>query len=136
MEFQLLIEQLDKLKLPKGKYVVVGSGSMAALGIREANDLDVLVTMDLWDQLAKNNPVVMSGKTENIIFGDMQILGNGSMYRVPEIAPIDKMIKTAEIIGDHRFLTLQLVRKFKLNQAREKDLKDVELIDEYLQNAK
>lgn len=131
MEFKLLVEQLNALNLPRDQYVVVGSGAMAAHGIREANDLDVLVSLDLWDKLAKENPVVMSGKTENIELGDIQILGNGSMYRKPEIASVEDMFNTAEIIEGHRFLDLNLVKKFKLNEGREKDLKDVELIDKY-----
>jgi hypothetical protein len=132
MEFKLLLEQLNNLNLPKDKYVVVGSGSMAAHGIREANDFDILVTFDLWEEFEKDNPVVMSGKTQNILFGDLQILGNGSMYRIPEIASIEEMISTADIIEGHPFLKLELVKKFKKNEGREKDLKDIDLIDEYL----
>ena|SRR3989344_1412854 len=134
MEFKLLVAQLDALNLPRDQYVIVGSGAMAAHGIREANDFDVLVSMDLWDKLSKDHTIVMSGKTENIQLGDIQILGNGSMYRIPEIASIEDMINTAETIEGHKFLDLKLVKKFKLNEGREKDLKDVELIDKYLNN--
>jgi len=134
MEFKLLVAQLDALNLPRDQYVIVGSGAMAAHEIREANDFDVLVSMDLWDKLSKDHTIVMSGKTENIQLGDIQILGNGSMYRIPEIASIEDMINTAETIEGHKFLDLKLVKKFKLNEGREKDLKDVELIDKYLNN--
>lgn len=136
MDFKVLINQLNNLDLPRDQYVVVGSGAMAARGIREANDFDVLVSMDLWNKLAKDNPVVMSGKTENIEFTDIQILGNGSMYRIDEIANIEEMFNTAEIIEGHKFLDLNLIKKFKLNEGREKDLKDVELIDKYLQDGR
>jgi hypothetical protein len=136
MEFQKLVNQLKELNLPQDKYLVVGSGSMAAHGIREANDFDVLVTFDLWDSYAKNNTIVMSGKTENIMFGDIQLLGHGSMYRIPEIASVEEMMETADIIDGIRFLNLELVKKFKANEGREKDLKDIELIDKYLSQSK
>lgn len=135
MEFEKLVGQLDQLNLPNDQYVVVGSGAMAARGIREANDFDILVTMELWDKLAKENTVVMSGQTENIEFGKIQILGNGSMYRKPEFASLDEMLRTADVVKGHRFLNLELVKKFKLNEGRDKDLRDVELIDKYLRDS-
>ena len=36
------------------------------------------------------------------------------------------MIKSADIFAGHRFLNLDLLKKFKANMGREKDLKDVE----------
>jgi len=62
----------------------------------------------------------------------IEILGEGSLFRDPEIASLEEMIKTADIIGGHRFLNLLLLRKFKAKKGREKDLKDIELIDQHL----
>ena len=42
-----VIAEVKKLRLPFGQYVVIGSGIMAQLGLREANDVDIAVTPDL-----------------------------------------------------------------------------------------
>ena len=38
-----VIAEVKKLDLPLGQYVVIGSGIMAQLGLREANDVDIAV---------------------------------------------------------------------------------------------
>jgi hypothetical protein len=42
-----IITKVKKLDLPLGLYVVIGSGIMAQLGLRAANDVDIAVTPDL-----------------------------------------------------------------------------------------
>lgn len=39
-----IFENVKKFNFPIGEYVVVGSGLLAALGLREASDVDVAVT--------------------------------------------------------------------------------------------
>ena len=46
-----VIAEVKKLGLPLGQYVVIGSGIMAQLGLREANDVDIAVTPDLYAKL-------------------------------------------------------------------------------------
>lgn len=133
MQFKELVRQLDKLNFPKNKYVVVGSGSLAAHKIREAQDFDILVTWDFWDILASKNKVEMAGHIENINFGNIQVLGHGSAYRNEEIATWDEILATADEFEGHKFINLQFLKKFKTRQAREKDFCDVELIEKYLE---
>src|SRR3989344_8264129 len=45
-----IFKKLKELNFPSGEYVVVG-GAMAAHGIREAHDLDILVTPSLYQKL-------------------------------------------------------------------------------------
>ena len=52
-KFEELLSELDKLKLPKDKYIIFGSGPLAVRGIRESKGLDIIVTPDLWDKLVK-----------------------------------------------------------------------------------
>jgi hypothetical protein len=127
------LKQLDKLNLPKEQYVIVGSGSLGARKIRESHDLDVLVTEELWQNLRLKYALTKIKPVENIDIGDVQILGHGSMFRTTEIASVEEIIKTADIIYDHKFINLNLLKKFKLREGREKDLNDVRLIDKYLQ---
>lgn len=46
-----IIEKIKTLNLPPDQYVVIGSGTMAALGIREASDIDMSVLPELHKKL-------------------------------------------------------------------------------------
>lgn len=46
-------EELKKLNLPLGKYAIFGSGPLAIRGLRENNDIDIIVTDELWQNLTK-----------------------------------------------------------------------------------
>ena len=48
-----IITKVKKLDLPLGQYVVIGSGIMAQLGLRAANDVDIAVTPDLCARYAR-----------------------------------------------------------------------------------
>ncbi|OGY11093.1 MAG: hypothetical protein A3A58_03230 [Candidatus Blackburnbacteria bacterium RIFCSPLOWO2_01_FULL_41_27] len=136
MEFQKLVKQLRELNLPEGEYVVVGSGALAARGMREANDLDILVTKHLWDSLASNYKVEITPEgIENINLGDIQILGKGSVFSDESIADLQTLIQTTEAVEGIRFISLPYLKKFKQKLGREKDLKDIKLIDNYLRDS-
>ncbi|MBU1031319.1 hypothetical protein KKE03_00105, partial [Patescibacteria group bacterium] len=53
------------------------------------------------------------------------------IYTDSKIATVGKQIKTADVIKGYRFVNLNLIKKFKLLQGREKDKKDLELIENY-----
>ena len=46
-----IFKKLKELNFPLGEYVLVGSGPLAARGIRKASDLDIAVTDELWQEL-------------------------------------------------------------------------------------
>jgi len=123
---------VKSLGFPPGSYAVFGSGPMAAHGIRETKDIDLIMTQELWDKLKS------AGWEE-------KFLDNSSLYLVknhveayrdwncgsykPEIT---KLITEAEMIDGVPFVQLEEVLMWKKAQAREKDKKDVELIEKYL----
>lgn len=128
---KILIDQLKALDLPEGEFVVVGSAAMAARGIREAKDLDVLVSSKLWEVLARKYPVSQKA-CMYISVGDVELLGPGSMYRDPEIITTDDVIGTAEIIDGIPYINLGILKRVKKWRADPKDFRDIELIDKYL----
>lgn len=134
MKFEGLLNYLYSLKLPPDQYVIVGSGPLAARNIREAKDLDIIVSESLWVKLSEHYPIVSKFSVNRIVLDnpDIEILGQGSAFRDPEIASVEQMIQTADIINGHPFLSLNLLKKFKQKLGREKDLKDIGLIDQYL----
>lgn len=133
MELRALLAELDQLNLPTDQYIITSSGSLAARGIREAHDLDIVPSDTLWEKLKSRYPVRrINFKTINI--GNIQILGPGSYFRNSAIATPQQQIETADIIDGYKYLNLALLRKFKEALGRDKDLKDVELIDQYLES--
>ncbi|MBI4119944.1 MAG: zinc ABC transporter substrate-binding protein [Parcubacteria group bacterium] len=128
-----IFEEVKKLNLPAGKYVVVGSGAMAARGIREAGDVDLLVTQDIFDALEKSGGWQTEFKPDgrksikkdicevctDFICGRYQ-LDSG------------ELIQNADVIDGIPFMKLEELVKFKTELGREKDLRDIELIQNYL----
>jgi hypothetical protein len=45
-----LFDEIKKLNFPNDKYVVVGGAAMAARGIKETGDIDIVVMPDLFDR--------------------------------------------------------------------------------------
>lgn len=125
MELLTLLRELDDLKLETGEYAITASGAMAGRGIREARDLDLIVTPRLWEELASRFGV-SGGK---IVIGErIEVVGEGS----PFSEECEEQIRRAEMIGGRLYALLTDVRRAKLALDRPKDRRDVELIDAYL----
>ena len=130
MELDILLEELDKLNLPNDQYAITSSGVLAIRGIREANDLDVLVSPEVWKRLSQKY-FGKDSKAGDIRIGNIHIFWRGSFDQESPIATVEEQIKTAETIKDHRFVNLELTKRFKAVSSREKDKRDLELIKIY-----
>lgn len=127
-----IIQKIKELNLPNDQYVVIGSGTMDVLGIREAQDIDISATEELFDKLKQ------SGEWEEFekygrpflkkdVFDINKHLG-WEKYSIT----IEEANKSALFIEDIPFMNLDELIKFKTTMGREKDFKDIELIKEYL----
>ncbi len=138
-------ERVKKLKLPFGKYVVVG-GVMEAYGIRPAHDLDIVVSEDLFNGLRKQGWTLCEcdkckdklahGSTDRILKGDgVDILSEYS-YGDKYYKSAAEIIQKAVIIDGVPYVPLEELVKWKKAANREKDQKDVELIEKFLMERK
>ncbi|MEM4240067.1 MAG: hypothetical protein QXM31_01795 [Candidatus Woesearchaeota archaeon] len=123
--FRRLLEELKKLNLPSDKFAVFGSAPMAVRNIRDVDDLDVIVKQDLWDELCKKhkndgNKVIHIGKID--IFRQWE----------PWFDDINPLIDTADIIDGIRYVSLDYLVKWKKMMNREKDRKDLLLVNDFL----
>ncbi|KKQ35475.1 MAG: hypothetical protein US52_C0024G0009 [candidate division WS6 bacterium GW2011_GWA2_37_6] len=122
---------LKELNFPLGQYVVVG-GAMAAHGIREAHDLDILVTPNLYERLLnegwKQCTCEQCMKTSRLMLkgDDVDILPN-FMYK-NYIGDTKSLIDNADIIKGFPFIKLEEFMKFKKELGRQKDVKDIKLM--------
>lgn len=118
------IEELKRLSLPKDDFAIFGSGPMAVRGIRENKDLDLVVTPTLWEDLKKKLPV---SDDSTIKIGNIEIF-----KELPIFDNTEELIDNADIIDGFKFVKLNEVIKFKKALGREKDLKDIKLIENFL----
>ncbi|MGC9309784.1 MAG: hypothetical protein ACP5D2_03775 [Candidatus Nanoarchaeia archaeon] len=51
MRFKQQLEDLKQLNLSNDKFAIFGSGCLAVRGIRDSNDIDIIVKEDLWKDL-------------------------------------------------------------------------------------
>jgi hypothetical protein len=136
-----VLAEVRQLKLPLGEYIVLGSGILGVLGIREINDIDLLVTEKIFNQLRAS---------EGWVFDVVQIEGRsrerlsceGKKFEVYKDFwyggnEIDskELISSAEVIHGIAFLTLEKLKEIKQVLNRDKDIKDISLIDEYLKKS-
>jgi hypothetical protein len=128
-----VVAMVKELSFPKGSYVVFGAAPMAVADLREANDIDFLVTPQLLEALKKQkgwHQVHKGPKDEPYENGIYEVHAN---WDFSTYAPtLEQLLKTATIIDGIPFASLEEVRKWKLAWGRPKDMKDVELIDAYL----
>lgn len=131
MNFLTLLEELDKLDLPKDKYAITSSGTLAIRGIRQAKDIDLVVTEDLWEELGAKYGIKEKPICDSIHLDDIEVLGN---FSGENLFSVDEQIAHADIIDGRRYVSLDMIIAFKTALGREKDLKDLELIKEYIEN--
>jgi hypothetical protein len=130
MDIKLLLEELDKLNLPKDQYAIFGSGPLGIRGLVESTDLDLVLTKELFDKLRKQYPV---DRDFSIKLGNLELFD-----RWTEDFNYDAnvLIKTADIIQGHRFVKLEYVLEWKKQyyekRHRDKDKVHIKLIEEYL----
>jgi hypothetical protein len=134
MSFAVQFENLKKLDLPVGDFMVVSSGALAVRGIRESGDLDVVVTESLWKILSEKYPVVSEDGIDRIDLGnDIEILSPAdSIFGNGKMIPLKESFEKADTFDGIKFMNLEHLKKIKEKLGREKDLRDIQLIDEYL----
>ena len=128
-----IFDDLKRLGLPEGNFLITGSGPLGIKGIRQINDVDIVVTGQLWDNLeSKYGIIIQDGVKKISIPGtSIEVLGEGSAYFGDE-EDIRSRIKQAENIDGMPFERREKVISIKRQLGRKKDLVDTELIEEFL----
>ncbi|KKS03550.1 MAG: hypothetical protein UU64_C0002G0107 [candidate division WWE3 bacterium GW2011_GWF2_41_45] len=126
-----LLNEFDQIGLNIGEYVITGSGPLAVRNLREPHDIDILVLPEIWNKY-KNMYPVRSERFETIQIGNITLLGFGSHFANPKICAVENQIKNADIIDGHSYVNLLTLRGFKKALGREKDLADIQLMDQFL----
>lgn len=119
-------QKITKLRLPKNSYVVVGSGILDVLGIRKSDDIDLIVdkeTYDGFEKLGWNK----AGWSDQIVYRqDVFDIGYDWYGKTAQ-----DLLQRAEIIDGIPYLSLDDVYNWKKTKNRDKDIRDLALIDKY-----
>lgn len=136
-------EKFDALRgygLPIDQYVIISSGPLGIRNLREIGDIDLIVTPELWKVLAERYGVVeKEGKCKVDFPGnDIEAFWEGSFVKPsdPNFPSISERISQAEIIEGLPFDSLETTVLFKRYMGREKDIRDLALIEAWLQDHK
>lgn len=131
-----IFERIKELGFPEGQYVVVGSAIMEVKGIREAGDLDIVVTPELFE-VCKQNGWQLMPWTKKEVPGKPWLKKEGSDLAIDMayrgiVLTAEDLIRESEIIQGIAFITLERLVKFKREWARPRDFQDIERIEQYL----
>jgi len=116
------LSELKGLNLPKDMFAVFGSGPLAIRKLRDNEDIDLIVEKELWNNLKKKYKL----KNKNLI--QVRYI---MIYKdwLPWFKNINKLIDNADIIYGLRFVKLKYVLKWKKVMNREKNRRDIKLIE-------
>lgn len=114
---------------------MVGSGAMDILGIREANDVDLVVSPEIYEKLKQE------GWLEKFLDDGMSTL-ESDLYEIflswdeKDNRPnLKDLLNGAHIIEGVSFVDIKRLLDWKKRRKLDKDLKDIELIQEYLKKS-
>jgi len=126
-----IFEKVKEMNLPIGQYAIFGSGPMGVRGLKICEDADLIVSKELWDKY-KSDP---GWKLKTAACGtDGLCNGLVEFYYIwkPGEWDADQLIADAEMIDGLPFVKLKYVLEWKKIYNREKDLKDIKIIENYL----
>jgi hypothetical protein len=127
-----ILSKVKKLNLPKDSYVVFGSGPMAALGLRESNDIDLLVSKEIYQKLKGLGwQQIEKGPNDNPLTYDVFEVHDNWDFSAYSPTLSDLLSNAFEIDGI-KFASIKDVQRWKSHLSRPKDLKDIKLIEHYL----
>ena len=136
-KFDEIKRKVKGLNLPTGKYALFGSVPMSAHGIRESNDIDLIVMPELFARLEATGEweETFPNGRKKLAKGDFEVY-NGWWSSDSYRRDVSKLIAGAEILDGVPVVKLEEVLVWKKAFGREKDLKDVKLIEEFLSRQK
>jgi len=131
MNKQEIINKVKTLNLPKNSYIVFGSCPLAILGLREANDIDLLVSSKIHKSLEQNGwKKINKGPKDTPLTYDVFEAHNN--WNFSSYNPtLEDLLTRAIKVDDIPFASVEDVRKWKQGYGRPRDIADIKLIDDY-----
>ncbi len=126
-----IIDRVKALELPESEYVIIGSGIMDALGIRESHDVDMVVSDRLYETLKNADWEEQEQYGVHMLtHEDVEVWP--SWYHEGARLSLSQLVDRSVSIDSVRFVSPEFLLEWKRAARREKDLPDIELLQEYL----
>ncbi|MDB5165391.1 MAG: hypothetical protein JWM00_281 [Candidatus Saccharibacteria bacterium] len=124
-----ILTRIQALGLPADQIIVIGSGLLDAYGLRQANDIDLVVTAELFAKLSASGSYEEGVKYGEpyLTRGDLEVWlswGEGKDFV--------HLNQKAETIQGIMFVNPQFLIEQKRERGTEKDANDIKLLEEYL----
>ena len=124
-----VITKVKLLNLPKDSYVVFGSSPMAVAGIREANDIDLLVSPEVYANLREAGwQELYKGPHDSPLVHELFEVHDSWSFS-PYNPTLKHLLGSATVVDGVPFASLEEVRKWKVASGGQKHLADIKLID-------
>ena len=127
MNKEQIIKILKKYKLNNKEYIVISGAAMVILGIKEkTNDIDISVTKEYYEYLKNNYNVTFDkiNRYNNEVYFIDNVINFGIDYYTENYINVDGI----NVESPNEIL------KLKRSLNREKDLKDIKLIENYMKD--
>ena len=128
-------DKVKVLNLPLDQIIVIGSGILDQLGIRPASDIDLAASSDLMKKLSEESGDWLKKLDDNQRCEFVKEDGSAEVWDGwdfdGQTVSYDDLLDYAVEYDGVRFVDLEFLRKWKSWRGREKDVRDVELIDEW-----
>lgn len=131
-------EAFRSLALPLGQYFIIGSGPIGIRNLRVINDIDIVVSFELWNSLAQKYGIVEKNGVTKVVIPNINVEAFREDYSFGNSEAIlanrhfADRIARADIIEGLAFDSLEDFIFFKKISGRPKDLQDVKLAQDYL----
>lgn len=116
------LEELDQYNFDKNEYCIIAGGTMLMYGLKsETGDIDLRISLKLFNELKFKYNLIATGKFPNHYeFNDI------------EVRVVDLSLEDIVYIDNYPVSSILKEKEWKLKSNREKDKKDLELIERYL----
>ena len=126
------LDRVKELGLPEGNYMVCGSGILDVLHIRPAQDVDILVSSELFDKLENEYGWKRHHKyTTTLEHPDGTSGAKQTLDFMKENYSLEEALPLATYVEGIPFMSLEMLVNAKQQLGREKDLADIKLIEAF-----
>lgn len=131
--------KLDELDLNPDNSIVIGSGILNALKLRESKDIDLVVPEAKYKELAKSGDFKKElNHGREVLTGDLFEIGMDWQV-VGKSWSFDDLFGQSTVIDDVRYNTVEFLLSVKRSwltggEARQKDIADIKLMENHLKN--
>jgi hypothetical protein len=120
-----ITEMIKEINLPENGYWISSGAALVLHGVKDAtNDIDLGCTSELFESLLKR------GYTYKVLEDNTRVITISDWIEILENWTVDNI----ELIHGLPVASLESIKKQKAQLAREKDFKDIKLIDDYIKS--